>query len=65
MNSLDPGNPNKEQDKFYSGKYIVTALRHMYSPDQFQTMIEIAKDSSPTQFQSINTSSDFQDAITA
>jgi hypothetical protein len=38
----------RELDKFYSGKYLVTAVRHMVGMNTFQTVLEIAKDSSPT-----------------
>jgi len=65
VNSLNPLNKNKELDEFYSGKYIVTALRHIFTTDQMQTMIEIAKDSSTGQFQSINVTPDWTEAITS
>jgi len=65
VNSLNPLNKNKELDEFYSGKYMVTALRHIFTTDQMQTMIEIAKDSSTGQFQSINVTPDWTEAIKA
>jgi len=65
MSSLDPANPNPEEDKFLSGKYLVTAVRHIFTTDQLVTMLEIVKDSSPNKYQAINTSSDWQEAITS
>lgn len=65
MNSLDPMNKTPQGDEFYSGKYIVTAVRHVFTTDQLVTMLEIAKDSSPKKYQSINTTSDWQEAITS
>lgn len=65
MNTLKTDSQVREPDKFYSGKYIVTALRHVFTTNQFQTMIEIAKDSSDTQFQGISQSSNFQKALSA
>lgn len=56
--TLKPSNDNKNMDKLYSGKYLVTAVRHIIEPQgQYQTILELAKDSSPTTPQSINTSS--------
>jgi hypothetical protein len=39
---------NKGLDKLYSGKYLVTAVRHMIqSPSTYQTVLELAKESIP------------------
>jgi len=49
--SLKPSSGNRELDKFYSGKYLVTAVRHVIlSPQTFQTILELAKDSSATNY---------------
>jgi hypothetical protein len=49
--TLKPTNTNKDLDKFYSGKYLVTAVRHIVTtPTEFQTVLELAKDSSPTRY---------------
>jgi len=41
-------NSQDNLDKFYSGKYIVTAVRHIIqSQGVFQTVLEIAKESTP------------------
>jgi hypothetical protein len=65
INSFDPLNKTPEVDKFYSGKYIVTAVRHTFTPDQLVTMIEIAKDSSQTKYQKINVTNDWTEAISS
>ena len=52
--SLDNTQKNKELDKFYSGKYLVTALRHVFTTNQFQTLLEISKDSSSTKLETPN-----------
>ena len=45
LESTDP--KRRELDKFYSGKYLVTAVRHIVqSQGVFQTILEISKDSS-------------------
>lgn len=50
LNTLKPTKV-KENDKFYSGKYIVTAVRHLIvSPTTFQTILEVAKDSSKNDY---------------
>lgn len=46
---------NRELDKFYSGKYLVTAVRHIIAvPNNYQTILEICKDSSKTALPSVN-----------
>ena len=50
--SLKSTNPNdSESDSFYSGKYIITAVRHLIN-DTYKTVLEIAKDSTTTQYAS-------------
>ena len=65
LNSLSPDIKTKESDKYYSGKYIVTAVRHIYALEEYQTMIEIAKESSQTQYQSVVNNTNWQQAITS
>jgi len=44
-------------DEFYSGKYLITAVRHVIQPTVYQTFLEIAKDSTPKNYNSnVNTS---------
>ena len=50
--SLGSINPNvTDPDAFYSGNYLVTAVRHLIS-NRYITVLEIAKDSVPTQYAS-------------
>lgn len=49
--SLNNDEPSRGLDKFYSGNYLVTSVRHVIHPGgDFQTILEIAKNSSPTQY---------------
>ena len=54
--TLKPSDTKKDLDKFYSGKYLVTAVRHIIQPNNgtFQTILEIAKDSSAKGYQNPN-----------
>jgi hypothetical protein len=46
--NLQSLNGAKGLDKLYSGKYLVTSVRHMIqSPSTYQTVLEIAKESTP------------------
>ena len=63
INSLDPVKPNKELDKHYAGKYIVTAVRHIFSQSQFQTIMEICRDSSSEQYQTAEQTQDWKQVI--
>ena len=50
------GGTEKDLDKFYSGKYLVTAVRHvLQSQGVYQTIVEIAKESSMATYQSVST----------
>lgn len=52
--SLDYTEGKRGLDKFYSGKYLVTAVRHIVqSQGVFQTILEITKDSSQTPYDDI------------
>lgn len=56
--TLKPSTSKRLLDKFYSGKYMVTAVRHiLQSTGVYQTVLEIAKDSTPNEFNSIDSSS--------
>jgi hypothetical protein len=64
--SLKPTDDLKELDKFYSGKYLVTAVRHIIQPMKYQTILEIAKDSSNTPYtQTDNSSPTTKEAVNA
>ena len=58
LNTLDSGKSTKESDKFYSGKYLVTAVRHIIqSTGIFQTIMEISKESGQIQYASVDNNS--------
>lgn len=61
-----PTRDPRELDRFYSGKYLVTAVRHLLqSNGVYQTVLEIAKDSTSVSYGSINnTSSDWNKVVT-
>ena len=51
----------KTLDKYYSGKYLVTAVRHIIqSQGAFQTVLEIAKENPANSYQPMNINTDFQ-----
>jgi hypothetical protein len=47
--SQDPASTNdpKQLDPYYSGKYLVTAVRHIIQTAAYNTIIEVVKDSLP------------------
>ena len=47
----------KKPDAFYSGRYLISAVRHMITVSEFKTILEIVKDSTPTQYASPDTNS--------
>jgi hypothetical protein len=47
---------NKAPDAFYSGKYLVTAVRHMITMTEYKTVLEITKESTTEPYAAINTS---------
>ena len=50
--SLDATKEKRDLDKYYSGKYLVTAVRHIIqSQGIFQTILEITKDSSQAKYE--------------
>ncbi len=62
-----PTTTSRELDKFYSGKYLVTAVRHiLQSNGVYQTVLEIAKDSTSISPGSIdNSNSDWNKVVAA
>ena len=54
--SIKPTLNKKELNPFYSGKYLVTAVRHVILPTEgsYQTILEIAKDSSTKPYAQTN-----------
>jgi hypothetical protein len=64
--TLKPTNDKKDLDKFYSGKYLVTAVRHIILPQGlYQTILELAKDSSGKGYQNIKDNNSQKSAIKA
>lgn len=56
--SLLSKNPNqKEPDNFYSGNYLITAVRHMISMSEYKTVIEIAKESTVKPYVAVDNTS--------
>jgi len=62
--TIKPTTTKKDLDKFYSGKYLVTAVRHVIQPmnGTYQTILEIAKDSADNKYQNVN-NSDFKESV--
>jgi hypothetical protein len=59
--SLKPSE-KRQLDEFYSGKYLVTAVRHVIQPTAYQTFLEIAKDSTPKNYNNIVNTSEMKKA---
>lgn len=67
MTLMPTGDSEKGFDKYYSGKYLVTAVRHIIqSQGAFQTILEIAKEKPANSYESVNQSStEFNKALFA
>jgi hypothetical protein len=66
--SIKPTTNERDLDRFYSGRYLVTAVRHIIQPlaGSYQTIMEIAKDSVKTQLQTVdNSNPTFQQGVSA
>jgi hypothetical protein len=48
LQSKNPG--QRSGDAYYSGKYLITATRHMLTQTSYTTVMELAKESVPTQY---------------
>ena len=48
------GTENRKKDLLYSGKYLITAVRHIIKNSSYITVIELAKDSISTNYASYN-----------
>jgi hypothetical protein len=55
QNPATPDEP-KEYDEQYSGKYLITAVRHLIQTGGYNTIIEVVKDSVPTAYTPIDNS---------
>ena len=64
--SGSPGSQNQEKqlDAFYSGKYVVTAVRHMIQTGGYTTIMEITKDSVPTSYSTVDNTNPAIKALT-
>ena len=50
--------PNvKELDKYYSGNYLITAVRHLINFSEYKTVLEITKESTTTPYASADNNS--------
>ena len=61
--TLKPSAKSKGLNEFYSGKYLVTAVRHIIQPTVYQTVVEIAKDSSKKKYGAIDNNSAEQSKV--
>ena len=41
-------------DKYYSGNYLITGVRHLINPTEYKTILEITKESVPVAYPSNN-----------
>ena len=55
--SMDPATQGKELDKYYSGKYLISAMKHVIKVDGYKMIVEVIKESVPNQYVSPDTSS--------
>lgn len=63
--TLKPSSNQKDLDRYYSGTYLVSAVRHIItSGGAYQTVLEICKDSSSTAYAKINNNNpEFKKAV--
>jgi hypothetical protein len=54
---LSKNSNNREPDDFYSGKYLITAVRHMVTLTEFKTVLELAKESTVKLYSAVNNTS--------
>jgi hypothetical protein len=51
-------NPNeKKANEFYSGNYLISAVRHMITPSEYKTVLEITKESTRVQYSGVDNNS--------
>ena len=57
-------NENRQFDKYFSGKYLVTAVRHLVqSSGSYQTILEVAKESVAMPISAPNSTSEIQQRV--
>jgi hypothetical protein len=54
FNLLSKNPNNRELDKYYSGKYLITAVRHLLNLNEYRTILELAKESTVGGYSSVN-----------
>ena len=52
LNPIHRDGKLKSLDEYYSGKYLISAVRHMFSVNEYKTVLEIVKDSVSTPYAS-------------
>jgi len=57
FNLLSKNPNNREPDDYYSGKYLITAVRHMVTLNEYKTVLELAKESTVKPYSAINNNS--------
>lgn len=51
-------NPNEKKiNEFYSGNYLISAVRHMITPSEYKTVLEITKESTRAQYSGVDNNS--------
>ena len=48
MRAVDEKNPDGEEDPQFSGRYIITKVRHKINPTRYDMILECSKDSVKT-----------------
>jgi hypothetical protein len=61
--SNNPDQHEKGTNNFYSGYYLVTAVKHLITQNDYKTVMEVAKESVPTEYLGINTSSTLNKSV--
>lgn len=61
--SRNPNAQQKEPDSFLSGDYLITAVRHLITQNEYKTVMEVAKDSVPTQYIQPSSSSPLNQSV--
>ena len=57
INPINTDGHKKSLDDYYSGKYLITAVRHMITLNEYKTVLEIVKDSVKTPYVTPNVNS--------
>jgi hypothetical protein len=64
FNLLSKDPIKKDTDDFYSGNYLITAVRHMLTMHQYRTVLELAKESTVVEYSGVdNTSTIWQNTV--